>query len=459
MGKINKFLLVFVLSLLSLILISCTPPSDINTGNVTDYTEEGATTITMWCADFEEWQNELNASQRISFNSITDDGIQLKQEFIEQNDIDDRLRSAREIGSTPDIYMVSIGNLYKEVKNGYALDISSYITTWSDLTDVAKEAVTYSGKEYAYPICLEPSTLLFYRKDLLEEYGNTTTIPNNWSDFLDLCATIKTNIKESGTKGLYAFDVPKGVDCAWGTWGMQMAATAGLAVNDDWSESLLLTSGKTGYTALGNLWSSLYTNGYVPLSSGAYNEIINDLCLGKLVMTTAGSWSISEIINSYPELVDEIGVAVMPTFSGNQDVTTATNGGWVYVISSSCQNVDEAIEVINYLVSGEDTTRTEEYFQKAYYSKSSPRISVQAKIEASLENQTVVPKEWVEVVNSVAEKACLEPIYPWDISVAVEGYLEECAMGESVSQSLIKADASIKQIIADENTEGTNPRS
>ena len=51
-------------------------------------------------------------------------------------------------------------------------------------------------------------------------------------------------------------------------------------------------------------------------------------------MTTAGSWSISEVVNSYPEMVDKIGVAVMPTLDGNQDITTATNGGWAYVIST-----------------------------------------------------------------------------------------------------------------------------
>ena len=175
-------------------------------------------------------------------------------------------------------------------------------------------------------------------------------------------------------------------------------------------------------------------------------------------MTTAGSWSVSEIINTYPELKDKIGIAVMPTFDGNQNVTTATNGGWVYVVSSRCQNVEKAIQAIKYLVAGNDTAPQEEYYRYAYYSKASPRASVQAKIEQTLQTQTDVPREWVQVINEVTSKGILEPIYDWDISVAIEGYLENCAMGEDIEASLRTANQEIERIIASNKLAGTNPR-
>ncbi len=450
----NVFVLLFVVA----ILTACTPPDDIIITDREEYIEANATQINMWCADFEEWQNQLNIKQRMDFNDIKDDGLQLTQTFIQQNDLDDRLRSARETGSTPDIYMISIGNLYKEVKNGYAADISSLFTTWDDLIPSAIEGVTYNHKQYGYPICLEPSSLLFYRKDLLEEYGNTLVPPKTWDEFLELCSTIKANLKKANKKGCYPFDVPKGVDCAWGTWGTQYAASNGLAITEDWSSSRLLTDGKEGYLALGNLWEQLFLNNYVPLSSGPYNEYINDLALGKLVMCMAGSWSVSEIINTYADLKDKIGVAPMPTFDGNQNKTTATNGGWVYVISEASAHKNEAADVLKFLVAGDDTTRVEEYYKKAYYSKSSPRKSVQDKIEESLKTQNEVPTEWVQTINSVTKNACLEPIYNWDISIEIELYLEKCAMGDGVEDSLIKADKAIKEIISRTNMANTNPR-
>ena len=461
----KRFLLALTIMLVGVSLTGCEPPDDIKdivNNNREEYVEEGATKINMWVADFEEWQNQLNISQRKDFNDIKDDGIQLVQTFVQQTEIDDRLRSARETNSVPDIYMMSIGNLYKEVKNGYAMDISSYINTWDDLVDSGKDAVSYNGGKYGYPICLEPSSLIFYRKDLLQQYGNTTEIPTKWDDFLALCNTIKSNIKKAGVKGLYSFEVPKGVALAWATSGMQYAATGGLALTDDWTESRLLTDGKEGYLQLGRLWYDLY-GGLVPNGAGAaYNEIIPELCDGKLVMTTAGSWSISEIVNTYPELIDQIGVAVMPTFDGNQDVITATNGGWVYVVSSTCKNPEKAVEVLKYLVAGDDTTKTEEYFAKAYYSKSSPRKSVQAKIEASLSTQNTVPAEWISVVNSVSAKACLEPIYSWDVCIAVSTYLEGCAIASNIDKEieglLKKADEDIKKIIVRDNLANNNPR-
>lgn len=455
--------LIFILTLLvvATCLTACEPPEDMKSAvenHKTQVVEENATTITMWCADFEEWQNRLNMNQCTQFNEIKTDGIQLEQVFIQQADIDDRLRSAKETNSMPDIYMISLGNLYKEINRGNAMDISQYITTWDDLVPNAAAAVSYNNGKYGYPICIEPSTLLFYRKDLLQQYGKTDTIPAKWDDFLALCGTIKSNIKASGKKGIYAFDVPKGVDCAWATVGLQHAATKGFPITDDWSKSRVLTEGKEGYLALGNVWAELYGKGYIPLASGAYNEYISELCNDKLVMTTAGSWSVSEIINAYPELTDKIGVTVMPTVDGNQNVTTATNGGWAYVISKDCKNPEKAAEVLKFLVAGEDTTRTEEYFAKAYYSKSSPRKSVQTKIEASLATQTAVPTEWVTIINDVASKAVLEPIYSWDISVAIELYLEECAMGKDPLKQLETANATIERIIASDKLAGNNPR-
>ena len=458
----KKLLMFILVSIVLISFVGCKEPEGLNNdivGDREEYVEEGATNINMWVARFEEWQNQLIIKQRMDFNDIKDDGIQLKQTIIAQTDIDDRLRAARETNTTPDIYMISIGNLYKEVKNGFALDISSYIDTWDDLIASAYEAVTYDSKQYGYPICLEPSSLLFYRKDLLQKYANTDTVPTTWAGLVELCKTIKSGIASSGDKGkVYPFDVPKGVACAWGTWGMQVAATGGLAITDNWDASTLLTTGKEGYTKLGELWATLYGSGYVPLSSGAYNEIITDLCNDKLVMTTAGSWSVSEIINTYPELKDKIGIAVMPTFDGNQNVTTATNGGWVYVISSRCQNVEKAIQTIKYLVAGSDTAPQEEYYRYAYYSKASPRRSVQAKIEEALKTQTDVPSAWVSVINEVTSKAILEPIYDWDISVAIEGYLENCAMGEDINASLVTANGEVERIIANSKLAGNNPR-
>ncbi|TVP94177.1 MAG: extracellular solute-binding protein [Acholeplasmatales bacterium] len=434
----------------------CTPPDDIIIGDREEQFEEGATTITMWINDFEEWNNQLNFKQRMDFNDNLEDGIQLEQVLVAINDFDDRIRSARETGNVPDIYMVSYGNLYREVRNGYAADLTDLLpqSAFDDLVDSAIYGVQFDGKYHAYPILLEPSTLLFYRKDLLMTYGETDTVPTRWDDFIDLLATIDGNTRGQGMRGIYPFDVPKGVALGWGSWGFQMAATGGLALTEDWSTSRIMDP---GYEQLAGLWQSLYTNRYVPLSSDSYGEIINDLCTGKLVMTTAGSWSIATIINLYPELIDQIGVMPMPTFDGNQEVSTATNGGWVYVISESSPNKEKAAEVIKYLVAGDPEVPLE-YFVGAHFSKAASRHSVREAIEALLPTQDLVPIAWIETVNDVAVRAPMEPIYPWDVSVAVASLLELAAMGNAIAPELQKAHQDIQALILANNLANQNPR-
>ncbi len=480
---VRKQLLFALLIFLVGSIFACKPPSDMTTtgtnisttttsgtGEVTTGTgttvtttgerveqfESGATEVVMWIHDFEDWNNMLNFEQRKDFNDNLDDGIQLEQVLVDTDNFEDLIRSARETGNVPDIYMVSYGNLYKDVQNGYVTDLTSYFpqTAWDDLYSTAEYGIKYDGKYYAYPILMEPSTLLMYRKDLLQLYGETDEVPTNWDDFLILLETIKTNIQEAGARGIYPFDVPKGVALGWASWGIQLAATNGFAITEDWTTSRLL---ETGYTDMAELWQSLYSNRYVPLSSGDYTEVINDLCLDKLVFATAGSWSIATVINDFPDLIDDIGVMPMPTFDGNQEKATATNGGWVYVISSISEHKEEAAAVIEYLVASNPEVPIE-YFRGARYSKTSPRISVQEAIIAELETQDTVPSEWIEVLSSVASYAPMEPIYSWDISVAVASMLENVALGNSVASEIQAAHSTITSLIQSNNLANNNPR-
>ncbi len=452
----KSYILPIILLTSTFSLLSCEPPSDIVIDDKIEKFEDGATEIKMWMMDFEEWENRINIYQRKLFNDNLSDGIQLSQTYIDSNSFDDLIRGAYESNSVPDIYTVSYGNLYKEINAGRAIDITNYFSedVWNDLTDTAKEGVCYDDKYYGFPIVMEPSTLVAYRKDLLQTYGNTTSIPTTWDDFLELCSTIKTNLTVEGKRNVYPFGVPTGVACAWGTWGMQYAATGGLAITDDWTTSRIM---EPGYAKLAEVWQQLYGNGYVPLSSGDYTESIFDVCDGKAIMTTCGSWSISTIANQYPEMIDNIGFAVMPTFDGNQDTVTATNGGWVYVISSECENVEMAAEVIKFLTA-EDTAQTVDYFTRAYYSKVSPRKSVQAILDVEMSKETTIPNEWYETVNYVASRAVLEPIYSWDISVSVEGLLEEAAMGENIDDVVAECHKEVQDIIVRDNLANNNPR-
>ena len=73
-------------------------------------------------------------------------------------------------------------------------------------------------------------------------------------------------------------------------------------------------------------------------------------------------------------------------------------------------------------------------------------VALKKKEKASKQND--VPKQWIDTLNDVASRAILEPIYDWNISVAVEGMFEESAMGNDIDETIAKCDKTVKDIIS-----------
>ena len=387
--------------------------------------EEGATVITMYCQDFEDWNNSWMDSMKDSFNSNLEDGIQLDIKYFQDEAYTDALKVARENNTAPDIFMTSYGNLYNDsIKTGYAAPLNELLDAkyFDDLLDNVKPMVSFQDQYYAYPQLMEPSTLFFYRKDYFD-LANVESAPKSWAELLEVCASVKSVLK----KGQYTIGLPIGTALGWATYGMQYNTTGGVALNDEWTE--ILVKDNDEWRALLGFFYDLYKGGYVPagnVSAQGYNDIIEALCQDKLAMTFAGSWSIAEIVNTYPEMIDKIGVAVIPTLSGDQSGVTATNGGWTFSISSSsdAEHQQKAARVLEYFFC-EDAARTGSYFEAAHYSKAAVNKSVQTYLG---ENSDEELKDWLTVVNTVSASAKPEPTYAWDISIAVSTMFEYMAI-------------------------------
>lgn len=421
-------------------------------GNV----EEGATVITMYLQDFEDWNNEYMEDTAEEFNSIMDDGIQLEVRFFTDDAYTDALKVARENGTAPDIFMTSYGNLYSDtIATGYAAPLNDLLdqTYFDDIVDDVKALVSYEGNYYAYPQLLEPSALLFYRKDYFEEAGlDPDSPPKSWEELFTACEALEGVIG----RGQYVLGMPIGTALGWATYGMQYNTTGGVALNDAWTE--VLVEDNDEWRALLGFFYDVYAEGYAPagnVSASGYNDIIDALCQDKLAMTIAGSWSIAEIVDTYSDMIDDIGVAVLPTRSGDQTGTTATNGGWTFSVSSSVdeEHQQKAARVLEYFFC-ESTERTAGYFEAASYSKVSPQKSVRAYLEENADDSLA---DWLDVVNTVSAAAKFEPTYEWDISTAVSTMFEYMAINsrpdkanreQIITEQISKCISTIETIMA-----------
>lgn len=419
--------------------------------------EEGATVVTLYAQSFEQWSNDYLQKRVDEFNQIMDDGIQLEVKFFTDSAYNDAITVARENGSGLDLYMISYGNLWSEVENGrcVALDELLEQSCFDDLKDAAKNLVVYDGKHYAYPTLIEASALLFYRKDMLEAAG-VTEVPTTWEELYAACDKLKENLNPAQ----YALGLPTGQALGWATWGMEYNTTGGLVLDDTWQN---VQVDNEGWKELAEFFYTCYRNGYTPtqqLTSKGYNDIIEALCQNKLAMTIAGSWSVAEIMNTYPTMAENIGVAELPTFDGNRGGITATNGGWAYAIDSGSQHKEEAAAVINWMFC-ESAERTAGFFEAAHYSKTAVNKSVQNYIDT---HDKEVNEEWIEVITAVSNTAQPEPLFSWDVTVAVMKMFDTVSIYASASdfetlyaEALATCKSDIASVMSRDDL-GENPR-
>lgn len=455
MKKFISLLLVAVM--LVTMLAGCGSNSGPGGGTEETTPDDGRTHLTFYAREFEDWANAHVKDLVQRFNAAQSE-IYVDVKFFTGDTYADALTVARENGKAPDVYMLEYGSLTIHAKNGYAAPLNELLPqeALDDLLDNVREMVTYKDKIYAYPWVLEPATLLFYRKDILQDNGISQP-PQTWEELYDACAKLKS----TRNLGEYCLGLPvSSVEYAWITYGMQQNTCGGLAVDDSWMVSNIENQ---GYKDLCEFFYTIYSNGYAPsaaITSEGYTYIVDALCKGTLAMTFGGSWSIAEIHQYFPEMADKIGVAPIPTRDGNSDITTSGNGGWTYCISNDSMKQEAAAAFLKWMFI-DDVERAGEYFLKAYNSKAPTSNTLKTYLETAPSD---VDPEWVEVMYDVAEKGIPEAQYPWDIAYAVGVMFETMQIShfsgsfdEVFSYALNTARSTIDSVMSRVSYEG-NPK-
>ena len=200
----------------------CTAGTAAACGGNDDGPEEGATVVTVWLRDFEDWSNEVMTSIMDDFNKDKTDMLHISYRFISEDGFGDALAAAQDNGTAPDIYQVSYTNLYSEVRGNTILALDDLLpaSSFEDLKDTAKELVVYDGHYYAYPQLTEPGAVMYYRKDLLEQAGVDYSDIEEWSfeDLYAACEKLKTVMPQNqGKYPMLGFDFN---EAGWATQGL-----------------------------------------------------------------------------------------------------------------------------------------------------------------------------------------------------------------------------------------------
>ena len=116
-------------------------------------------------------------------------GVKIKASWYEKTSLYASLKTALRAGQAPDIFYAEPDQV-EYMENGFLLDLSEL--NWRNIEPWAKEAWSYKGKPYGFP--LEASTVeLYYNKKMVDELG--VKIPENLQlssdSFVDLVKKAK----------------------------------------------------------------------------------------------------------------------------------------------------------------------------------------------------------------------------------------------------------------------------
>ncbi|MFC5649934.1 ABC transporter substrate-binding protein [Paenibacillus solisilvae] len=424
-----------------------------NTGGTVNEPKEEDTkpaeksTLEFWANKFEPTTDAWFKKWTDEFNK-THENIQIKLTIVPGDAWAQKMKAAQAAGKAPDLYTMNYGGIANAAKLGQIKPLNDLMdpSVFNDLYDNVKEFVSIKGTYYAYPKLVEPSAVLYYRKDLFTAAGlDPEKPPVTWDELIDYG-------KKLTQKGIYGLATAQTApDLGWSSWGLQYNAAGHLPIADDWSKADVMND---GYKKLLDYYKTAYESGIMPKQGLSAYADAAPFGKGKVAMEISGSWAIGLFRNDYKSMLDKIGVAPMPSIDGDQTKPTSTLGGWTLVIDGKSKHEQEAADFISYLLAG-DTNIMIDFFKTSQFSKFSPRKSVD---EAMNQDEAAKNDPWRKLIaEKVIPYAKAEPIYPWDISMAFSTAIESAMKGESVDKALEKAEKTINDFIAKNKLAGTNP--
>ncbi len=447
-GK-HRFVSVAALaSVTALLLSACSGGS----GGQSQSTDEGnatpesgdKVTIEFWHRTFSPVENEWYKQIVQDFNDSQDE-ILVHDTEIPADAWDQRMKAAQAAGNAPDIYTHS-GSIQDAVNAGQLHELNGIVSddALGQIIDAALPVSEIGDKFYAYPLLLEPQTVLFWNKDMLEAAGLDPEVgPATWQDLLDDCAAIKPTL----AAGQFCIS-PAGdaATFAWSTVGQQYNFSGHTALNDDWTEPNI---DDQGYRDLMDSYKALWDNDYMPKQPlEAYVEA-RDFGEQKAAFKVSGSWLMSGIGSDFPEMLENTGVGAFPN-SPNADGRTATTmGNFKWVVDAKSKNAEAAGKFLEWSIAG-DPENVLPFFVDTQFTKVPVRVSVQEALEPEA---AAANAPWSAIImNDIAPTAIPEPSYPWDISLAVGTAIEKVMKSAASPDEAIKtAEDEIRMVIEREN--------
>lgn len=245
----------------------------------------------------------------------------------------------------PDMFFL---NPYTQVQQfaetGRIMDLSEEGFT-TKIYDSVKDACSYDGKIYAYPMCLEMLGI-YYNQELFEKAG-ITEVPKTLSQMKDACEKLQASgITPFAATYKDAWTLNHLFSCLQGTavgdyeqWIADMNAGEGSFRNDNSSlefEFMDMMKENSG----GNYMDADSTSGF------------NAFASGEAAMIATGEFSLLNAASINPDL--QVGLFGVPLTENEEDAKLDVDVGICVVVNQNTSHPEAVREVLDYLSDNSD---------------------------------------------------------------------------------------------------------
>lgn len=403
-----------------------------------------ATTIEFWHRTFTPVENDWYKQIVADFNESQDE-IYVNVTEVPADAWDQKMKSAQAAGNAPDVYTHS-GSVQDGVAAGQFYNLNEIVSKESldQIVPAAKAVSAVDDVFYAYPLLLEPQSVLFWNKAMLDEAGVASeSAPKTWEDLFAACDKIMPTLEQ----GAYCIaPAPDAATFAWATVGQQWNFSGHRALNDAWTEP---TINDPGYKALFETYKTMWDKGYMAKqATGSYLEA-KDFGELKAAFKVSGSWMMSEVGSDFPELLTNTGVGAVPSATDPKGDTTTTMGDFKWVVDARAKHPEEAGKFLEWAIGG-DPENLVPFFVNTQFTKVPSRPSVSEAVSATTE---AADAPWSGIImDDIAPTAIAGNSYPWDVSLSVGTAMEKVMKGAATfEEAVATAEDEIRLIIEREN--------
>lgn len=248
--------------------------------------------------------------------------------------------------STPDVYMGDVIWPAQFGAHGLAVPLSKELPSsyWSKFAPGLVAGASYKGQVYGSPL-FEDQGFLYYRKDLLAKAG--LPVPTTWEQLKSDAMTLQ---KSGAVQYGYVWEGAsyEGLTCNFMEY---LASAGGGAVNKSYSHATINSA--AGIRAL-TFMRSLITSGVSPAAVTTMQEpqAMSTFDAGSAAFLRNWDYAWSNSQNpADSKVVGDVGVAPLPTFTGQRPPGYSNIGGWNLYINPHSKNLGADLTFIKWMSS------------------------------------------------------------------------------------------------------------